>query len=98
MTSEWRAGDFSRRHYTTEGEALDKARSIRLIVEIDGKRFVQVQAREPGILAFVSRPDQQGFDLEIVEAKGIKFSDIRTIDGNATEALAPWMLEALGLA
>ncbi len=95
---QWTPEDFSRRHYTAEGSPqLNKAKRIELVIKIDGKPFVQIQAREPGMLAFVSKPSDDGFELEIIEAKHIKFSDIRTIEGNATEKLESWQLEALGL-
>jgi hypothetical protein len=95
MSDQYEPRDFSRRRYTVEGDQLDNARKIELRVFIDGQQLVHVQAREPGILAFVSKPNEPGFDLEIVEQKGARYSDVRTISGEMTEPLAPWMLEAL---
>jgi hypothetical protein len=97
MAQEWTKQDFSRRHYQVEGDTLDKARKIEVVVRVDGKTVVQVQAREPGILAFVSRPHDQGFDIEMVEARGVAFTDIRTISGDMAEPVAGWQWDALGI-
>lgn len=64
--AKWQADDFERRHYTIEGSALDEARKVRLMVTVDGKTLVDVTGMEPGIVAFVSRPTEQGFDIELV--------------------------------
>ena len=64
--AKWQAEDFERRHYTIEGSALDEARKVRLMVTVDGKTLVDVTGMEPGIVAFVSKPTDQGFDIELV--------------------------------
>lgn len=87
--------EFSRRRYQVEGPELDRAKKIELVVMIDGRVVVQVQAREPGLLAFVSRPDAQGFDIDIVEPVGRRFVD-RMLPSE-TEPVADWQLAALGL-
>ena len=95
--SEWSPEDFNRRSYLVESPALDKARRIEVRIIVDGKLLVQMMAREPGIMAFVSRPSEQGFNIEIVEATGIRYTDMRTPAGEMTPALADWQREALGL-
>jgi hypothetical protein len=92
----WTKDKFSRRRYTVEGGDLDKARKIELIVKVDGKPIVQVQAREPGIIAFVSKPVEQGFDIEIVEAVNRQYFD-RAVPDSSQEGVTGWQLEALGL-
>lgn len=95
---EWKSGDFSRRRYTVQGDALDKARSIRVLVQVDGETLVNVSAPEPGLLAFVSRPSDDGFDIEIVERTKVpRVTDIRLPNGETTENVASWQLEALGV-
>lgn len=95
--SAWSPDDFTRRSYHVESPALDKARRIEVRVIVDGKLLVQTMAREPGIIGFVSKPDDEGFDIEIVEATGVKYTDIRTPTGEMTPAVADWQKLALGL-
>ena len=45
----------NRRRYTVEGEDLDQARRITFTVQLDGRKIVEIQAREPGLVAIVSR-------------------------------------------
>lgn len=85
-----------RRHYTIEDPALDRARRIELLVKVDGKVIVHVQAREPGLVAFVSRPEDQGFDIEIVQV-GQQFVDVELPPGVSPEPVAEWQYTALGL-
>ena len=94
----WSRENFSRRKYTVAGEDLDKAKRIELHVIIDGKRVVQMQAREPGLLAFVSKPDEQGFDIEVIEPTGpkINFTD-RAVPEESAEPVADWQFKALGM-
>jgi len=94
---QWTDKDFHRRHYIVESPALDQARRIEVKVIVDGKLMVHAMAREPGIIGFVSRPNDAGFDIEIVEAKGKRYTDWRTPTGELNEALADWQKTALGL-
>lgn len=90
--------DFHRRRYSVSGEGLDQAKQIELIVRVDGQTLVHMQAREPGMLAFVSRPDAQGFEIDIVERGAERYTDARDpASGKSTEAIAAWQLDALGL-
>jgi hypothetical protein len=92
----WGAGDFSRRSYGVEGADLDKAKRISVVVKMDGEVLMNVQLREPGILAIVSRPDEQGMTLELVEPGGVRFTDYVTPKGD-NRALPPtdWQIAAL---
>ncbi len=99
---EWTARDFSRRRYTIEGEDLDKARSIRTIIQIDGKILVNIQLREPGIVAVISRPDEQGLDIEIIEAgsepgMAPRYVDYKLPTGQMLEEPKAWQKEELHL-
>lgn len=93
--TQFTAEHFRRRLYTVEGDDLDKAKKIQLVVLVDGKPLVQMEAREPGLLAFVSRPDRQGFDIEAVEVSGPRYTDVRLPE--AVGQPLPWQLDALGV-
>lgn len=85
--------EYSRRRYRVEDPALDKARRIELVVLMDGRPIVHVQAREPGLLAFVSREGEQGFDVDIVEPVGRRYVD-RMLPSEV-EQVAEWQRRAL---
>lgn len=85
--------EYRRRRYQVAGDDLDRAKRIELQVVVDGKVIVQVQAREPGMLAFVSREREQGFDIDIVEPVGRGFVD--RIAPSEIEPVADWQLRAL---
>ena len=93
--SEWNRKDFTRRRYIVEGDTLDKAKLIEVIVLVDGKQLVRVQAREPGIVAMVSRPDDQGFEIDMIEPRRGTFVDHATPD--EVEAVQDWHFKALGM-
>ncbi len=97
MAQKWLKEMFQRKRYTVEGDTLDKARSIQLYVVVDDKVMVNMQAREPGILAFVSKPEEQGFDIEVIEASQVAFTDRALPEFEGPEALADWQAEALDL-
>jgi hypothetical protein len=93
----WTPDKFGRRVYTIEGDALDSAKRIRLRIEVDGKQICDMQIREPGIMAIISRPSEQGIDLEIIEPGGARFTDVETPDGRRTLPLEAWQIEQLRL-
>lgn len=94
-------GHFTRRRYVVGGEDLDKAHRIGIVVLLDGKKLIEMQAREPGIIAVVSKPNAQGFDIEIVEVDGsqfgVRYTDYRMPNGTFTEPVAEWQQLALEL-
>lgn len=96
MGNQWKPEHFVRRSYGVVGKDLDDAKRIEVIVKVDGKAVIQAQAREPGILAIISSPFNQGIDVEMVEVDRIQFTDYRLPNGEKVP-LAPWMIEALGL-
>jgi hypothetical protein len=95
--SEWTPEDFNRRSYYVESPALDKAKRVELKVIVDGKVYVHTMAREPGIVGFVSKPDEQGFHIEIVEATGVRYTEHVRPDGGSTPPVADWQKAALDL-
>jgi len=94
--TDWKREDFARRRYTVEGGDLDRARRIEVLVRIDGRTLVHMQAREPGLVAFVSKPADQGFDIEVVEATAGKYADHALPDDTDVE-VAEWQYGALKL-
>lgn len=95
--AEWTPEDFHRRAYAVESPELDKARKIELRITVDGKTMVKMQAREPGIMAFVSRPTDNGFNIEIIEVGGVRYADHMTPAGEMSPPLEAWQKAALGL-
>lgn len=91
---DWNPKDFSRRGYDMQSEDFDKAR-IEVIVRVNGRQFLQVQMREPGMIALVSRPDDEGIQLEMVEARQNVHTDMRLPSGSMTPPLAKWQTDAL---
>jgi len=87
---------FSRRRYVVEGEDLDKARKIELILRVDGKQIIHVQAREPGLVAFVSKPMDQGFEIDLVEV-GKKIYLDAAVPEISKDPVADWQFKALGI-
>jgi len=99
--AEFQIDHFTRRRYTVEGGDLDKAKRIGIVIHVDGRKIVEMQAREPGIVAVVSKPKDQGFDIEIVECDrdqlGVRYTDYRFPNGAHTEPVEPWQQLALEL-
>jgi hypothetical protein len=97
--SEWTKEDFTRRQYKvqqSDEKELDKARRIELSLKIDGRPYLNIQLREPGILAIVSRPDDpDGFEVEIVTPGGKRYTDMRLPSGAHTPPLEDWQCQAL---
>jgi len=101
MSSDWTRDDFTRRQYTvkqSEAGELDNARRIEVTVKIDGRSYLNIQLREPGMLALVSKPKEDGFDVEILTPDGGKrFTDLRLPSGAHTPPVEPWQWDALNL-
>lgn len=105
--NEWTRDDFNRRQYQvrqSDEKELDAARRIGLVLTIDGRKYLDIQLREPGIFAIVSRPNEkEGFDIEIVgrntkPGMGYRHTDLRAPSGGSVVIkVADWMWEALGL-
>jgi len=103
--AEWTKKDFSRRRYTVESDGLDKKGArLEIIVRLNGKQLAHIQAREPGMVAFVSKPTEAGFDLEILESAfgpgegKPRFTDYWVpTKGSHTEPVADWQWDAIGI-
>lgn len=88
---------FKRRSFQLEGSSLPPSGRIKLIIEVGDRRMVEVQAREPGMIGFFSRPDSEGFSIEIVEFSGASYGD-RIHPGDESDIpLEQWQIDALGL-
>lgn len=97
--ADYSSKDLNRRRYTIESDAFDKkGAKLQIVVLLNGRKIADVQAREPGMIAFVSKPTEPGFDLEIVEASGVRYTDF-SVPGQDSkqEGVAPWQLQALGI-
>ena len=91
------ATSYRRRYYLVEGAVLDQAKKIELIVKVDGRTLVHLQAREPGMLAFVSKPDDQGIELHVGEVAEQAYRDITVPEISSEDGLLPWQVDALAL-
>lgn len=92
----WTPDRFQQGEIYYEDPVLDDASRIVIEVKIPGKTLMRVQAREPGILAIVSRPDQQGIAIVMVEVGGERYVD--TNNGiTKTHQADRWALEALSV-
>ena len=94
----WKPEHFHQSNYSYEDTALDSAKRITYKLSVNGRDLVTLQAREPGILAIVSRPDSDGIDFIIVEPGGARYIDMRMPDFERAAQVEPWALELLGIA
>jgi hypothetical protein len=107
MGDEWTPADFARRGYYIEDDRepdkkgelkpgqLEKARLMQVVFYIDGKKFAQMEVREPGMLAVVSKPNEEGIRLEVVQPGGVRFTDHMTPEETAAQTLLPWHKNAV---
>ncbi len=93
----WKLKDFGRRAYYLKDEEDYKDRRLEIVFKVDGKQIAQLQAREPGMVAMVSRPDEEGIRLEVISPGGVRYTDVLTPEGVEEQALMPWHKEALGV-
>lgn len=92
----WMREHFARRSYSVVGQDLDDASRIEVIVKVDKRTVIHMQAREPGMLAIVSRPDSQGIDVESLEVDRDGYTDYRLPNGERQE-VPDWMMHAIGI-
>lgn len=93
-TEEWGPNDFNRRHYEIQGD-LEGAK-MQVMVKMDGRPWMTIELREPGVLALVSRPDRDGIDVELIGPGGVRYTDIRMPSGsNQTMPMPQWAHDAL---
>jgi len=93
--TEWTRAYFQRRRYVIEGAGLDAAKSITVIVEVDGKQIARVCAREPGLISVVSKPQDQGIEMDVVELKAFRYPD--QVSEAEVCAVEEWQYQVLGL-
>lgn len=98
MGDEWKAADFGRRAYYIEddGKAFANAK-IEVLVRINGKTYAQLHFAEPGLVAIVSKPKEEGIWIERIGPGGVRYMDVRTPEAVKDQSLMPWHKDALGL-
>jgi hypothetical protein len=95
--TEWARSYFQRRRYVVEGAGLDKARTIEWIVKVDGRTVANLVAREPGIVSIVSKPGEQGFEVDLVELRAFRYPDQTPLSEDAASEVEEWQFKALDL-
>lgn len=94
----WDVNDFHRRwyHYDQDEKQkeLDRARRVSFQVSADGRKLIDMELREPGIIALISRPDDDGFMVEVVEPGARKYNDVAVMAQIDTSIL-PWQQQLL---
>jgi hypothetical protein len=91
----WEPDHFSRRDYTISGDLLDNAKRIRVQVLVDGVKQIDFQLREPGMLCIVSRPDDEGISVELVEPAPQRATDMDDDETGKRRTPRPWQIAAL---
>lgn len=94
--AEWEAKDLARKAYYVEGDELNDGQ-VEILVRIKGKLFAQLTFGEPGLVAIVSRPNENGIHIESVRPGGVRYTDVKTPQATAEQQLLPWQREALGV-
>jgi hypothetical protein len=89
---EWSQKDFSRRSYAVEGGDLGKGK-LEVLVRLAGKTLMQLELREPGMVAIISHPSEEGVRAELVAPGGRREAP----GGPEQMALLEWQAEALGV-
>jgi hypothetical protein len=95
-TNDWDKSHFARRAYYIEDPAFAK-KTVELVVRVEGQQVARLQLREPGLIAVVSKPDEEGFWLETVSPDGVRYLDVVPDDPQAEQAVRDWQTEAIGL-
>lgn len=94
MAQQWGSEHFVSREYLYEDDRLNNAQ-IRLVVQVNGKTEIDLTSRrevfEPGLIAFYSRPDEEG--IRVVKVTPAREGAI--VDGS--QEMPRWAAFALGL-
>jgi hypothetical protein len=93
MSDQFTKTDFGRRAYYVEGD-IEK---VELIVKINGKPHSVLTFREPGLLAIVSKPNEEGLWIEHVEQGGPRYTDEMSKQAVAEQIPREWQFEAIGV-
>lgn len=94
--TEWEARDLGRKAYYVDGEELNSGQ-VEILVMINGKKFAQLAFGEPGLVAIVSRPNENGIHIESVRPGGVRYTDVKTPQAVTEQTILPWQKEALGV-
>lgn len=88
--------DWTRRVYTVRSDDSSPLARAEVLVRIGGKTHTHTELRNPGLIALVCSPEKPDtFTVEIIEAKGQRYTDVRVPDREV--ALLPWHKLALGV-
>ena len=94
--SEWERKDFSRRgYYVEDGSFTNK--QIEIVVKVGGKLHSQLVLGEPGLVAVISHPDEDGLRIEVIRPDGVAYTDMQTPQVAAEQKLLDWQAEVLGV-
>lgn len=93
---EWESKDLVRKAYYVEGDDLNDGQ-VEVIVRVKGKLFAQLSFGEPGLVAIVSRPNENGIHIESVRPGGVRYTDVKTPNAVTDQQILPWQKEALGV-
>lgn len=86
-----KASEFHRRHLSI----AKKPSLVEMMVFVDGNQMVAVNSKKASLMAFVSRPEDDGFNVEIVEDGMAPFTDISRPE-DEPETPRRWQLDATG--
>lgn len=95
--TKWTDKHFRQRAITVSGPGLANAQSIEVILRVDGKTVAHLQAREPGMVAVVSRAVDEDIAVVVVQPMGVAYTDADMPGDGHPQAPERWVLEALGL-
>lgn len=89
---------YQRRSYRIESPDFAERR-VEIVMLVDGKQVVRLQARQPGLVAYVARPDGAGYDFELVERVGERVVDLAPFEETdppvSPEQPLAWQRQAL---
>ena len=89
----WTPAHFQQGEHYLEDPDLNE-QTVTVTVKVGGRTLIDMKAREPGILAIVSRPDEDGIRVYTVEAGAVRYVD--TQNGVvASDPPEPWALTLL---
>lgn len=105
--SEWKPEHFRARRVQVNGPGLDDAKSIEVILKIDGKTVSHMKAREPGFIGLSrkghssvsvrSRADEGSIYVDVVEPLEVKYADAQMPGDGSPIRPERWQLAAIGL-
>lgn len=96
--TDWKREHFSHVEYEYDDSQLDQERTrIRLVVQVNGKTEIDISSNhvafEPGVVAFVSKPEDRG--LRVV--KVLPAPNGHLTDAGPAEPAPEWAAKLLGI-